>query len=210
MARGLALEAAKGKFRGTVNSVKLSHHGAGATMGKAVFKLTSGDIIEAFQVMHLRAIRSWRGLLWLLLFTSVLIVILTFAMMGIGAPPMPVTALAVALTVLTMIGLYLMLNHQLVIPAPAQRFHASSKGYQGDIEASWNAKGMSMKSATSSTTAEWSDFVGWQETPRFLLLIPRPGHASFVLPKAALGSGGVSTVLAHLASHNVRRRAANA
>jgi hypothetical protein len=174
-------------------------------MGKAVFRLTAADVVEAFQALYGRALRDWRSIVWLLLFAVTLIVVLSFMMVGLGAPPRPVTGLAVGLSVLGLITAYLVLSHLLLVPAAARRFHDSSRGYQGEIEARWDQDGVAMTSATGTTMALWRDFVGWQETPRFLLLIPRPGHANMVLPKAALGSGGVSTILAHLARHNVRR-----
>jgi hypothetical protein len=173
-------------------------------MGSATYRLSVDDVVEAYQAIYRRALASWRGLIWYLLFSLFLSVVLTLVMAGIGSTPWHTHVAGAIIWVMLMLVVYLVINLHVAIPAMARRQLASSRMFRSDIETSWTPEQLQARFDGGSLDAQWTDFARYAETPRLLMLIGRAGEAHRILPKQAIGADGMAAIKAHLARHNVR------
>jgi hypothetical protein len=181
-----------------------SKFSAGAVMGSATYRLSVDDVIEAYQAVYRRALASWRGLVWYLLFTMVLSAVLTLVMTGISGMPWQTNVLAAIVWVMLMLVVYLVINLHVAVPAMARRQLGSNRIFKSDIVTQWTPEQLEARSDSGSVNAQWSDFRHYTETPRLLVLAGQAGEAHRILPKQAIGAAGITEIKAHLAKHNVR------
>jgi hypothetical protein len=173
-------------------------------MGSATYRLSVDDVVEAYQAMYRRALASWRGLVWYLLFAIILSGVLTLVMMGISGMPWQKNVAGAIIWVMLMLVVYLVINMHVAIPAMARRQLGSSRIFKSDIVTQWSPEQLEARSDSGSANARWSDFQNYTETPRLLVLIGRAGDAHRILPKQAIDAAGIAAIKAHLARHNVR------
>ncbi len=178
-------------------------NGAGAAMGEASYQLTAADFAEAYQAAYRAGMLSWRGALYTLVLALFLTLVMTLAAQGVWPGPWPSTILATALTVVTGLVVFVILNHHVFIPANAERLFRNMRGGQGEARLAWTDSGISATSPRGQVISIWSDFERHLETPRLLVLLPVPGNALYVIPKAALTDAALSDLRARLAGHGV-------
>jgi hypothetical protein len=173
-------------------------------MGSATYRLSVDDVIEAYQAVYRRAVTSWRGLVWYLLFSILLGVVLTLVMTGISGLPWQHNVLGAVIWVMLMLLVYQVINFYVMVPALARRQLSSNRIFKSDIVTEWSPEQLQARFDGGSVQSHWSDFQHYTETPRLLVLAGRGGEAHRILPKQAIGFAGVDAIKAHLAKHNVR------
>jgi hypothetical protein len=173
-------------------------------MGSATYRLSVDDVIEAYQAVYRRALASWRGLVWYLLFALVLSFVLTLVMMGISGLPWQDNVLGAILWVTLMLVVYQVINLHVAVPAMARRQLGSNRLFKSEIITQWSPETLQARFDGGSVETQWSDFQHYTETARLLVLAGRPGEAHRILPKQAIGADGIAAIKAHLAQYGIR------
>jgi hypothetical protein len=156
------------------------------TAGQASFRVGVEDLAAAYRVQMMGPLSSWRGAA----LTGVAIGIVGMVLYALGQRGFLELWLPLLCGVLAWPAVRWLVG-RVSIPRLARRIHAQQRNLWEEVEASWDERGLRLRTGSGEVRTPWADYRRWREDEEVVLLF----HSDLlfqILPKRALEAEAVA------------------